>query len=123
MGAPLVEAEQDSSIRIDDLPKVVMGGKGNRLTEQRLVPSEASRHVAYTYDRPNAFLHPSPPGYTVAAVDGTAQTEEKLVLINEVEARIRKSQMNDVACIACPAAAEARFAGRCATRQRPRSDR
>ena len=29
--------------------------KGSRLTEQRLVPFEAARDVAYPYDRPRAF--------------------------------------------------------------------
>jgi len=33
MSTPLVEAEQDSSIRIDDLPKVVVGGERLRLAE------------------------------------------------------------------------------------------
>jgi hypothetical protein len=50
-----VEAEQDSSIRIDDLPKVVMGGKCLRLTEQSLIPFEAVRHIAYPDDRPRAL--------------------------------------------------------------------
>src|SRR5580704_6263196 len=59
VGAPLVDAEQDSSICIEDLPKVIMGRKGSRLTEQRLVPFEAARHVAYSYDRPSA-LHRVP---------------------------------------------------------------
>src|SRR5216683_779295 len=59
VGAPLVEAEQNSSIGIEDLPKVIMGRKGSRLTEQRLVPFEAVRHVAYSYDRPRA-LHRVP---------------------------------------------------------------
>ena len=59
MGTPLVEAEQDSSIRIDDLPKVVMGGERLRLTEQSLVPFEAVRHIAYSDDRPRA-LHGVP---------------------------------------------------------------
>src|SRR3954447_10976605 len=36
-----------------------MGGKRSRLTEQRLVPLEAVRHVAYPYDRPRA-LHRVP---------------------------------------------------------------
>src|SRR5262245_24360541 len=36
-----------------------MGRKRSRLTEQRLVPFEASRDVAYPYDRPRA-LHRSP---------------------------------------------------------------
>src|ERR1700730_16233210 len=36
-----------------------MGRKGSRLTEQRLVPFEAARHVAYPYDRPRA-LHRVP---------------------------------------------------------------
>src|SRR5260370_30733577 len=36
-----------------------MGRKGSRLTEQRLVPFQAARHVAYPYDRPRA-LHRVP---------------------------------------------------------------
>jgi hypothetical protein len=35
------------------------GQEGYRLTEQRLVPFEAVRHVAYPYDRPRA-LHRIP---------------------------------------------------------------
>src|SRR5579871_5149179 len=53
--APRVEAEQYSSIRIEDLPKVIMGWRRRRLTEQRLVPFQAARHVAYPYDRPRAL--------------------------------------------------------------------
>src|SRR4030081_1415514 len=49
--APLVKAEQDGSIRIEDLTKVVMGRLCPGLAEQRLVPFEASRHIAYTDDR------------------------------------------------------------------------
>jgi hypothetical protein len=56
MGTPLVEAEQDSSIRIDDLPKVVMGGERLRLTEQHLVPFEAVQHIACRDDRPRALM-------------------------------------------------------------------
>jgi hypothetical protein len=40
---------------IEDLPKVIMGRKGSRLTEQRPVPFETDRHVAYSYDRPRAL--------------------------------------------------------------------
>src|SRR5689334_8256685 len=36
-----------------------MGGKRSWLTEQRLVPFEAGRHVAYPHDRPRA-LHRVP---------------------------------------------------------------
>jgi hypothetical protein len=53
--APLVEAEQDSSICIQDLPKVIVGRECSRLAEQRLVPSQAARHVAHTYDCPRAL--------------------------------------------------------------------
>src|SRR5215467_7927602 len=58
VGTPLMEAEQDGSIRIEDLPKVVMGRKTSWLTEQRLVPSEAGRHVAHPDNRPRS-LHSS----------------------------------------------------------------
>ena len=53
--APLVEAEQDSSIRIEDLTKVGMARLCLGLAEERLVPFEATRHIAYADDRPDAF--------------------------------------------------------------------
>ena len=55
MRAPLVEAEQDGSIRIQDLTKVVMGRRRLGLAEERLVPFEAAGNVAYADDRPCAF--------------------------------------------------------------------
>ena len=58
VSTPFVEAEQDSAIGIEDLPKVVMGRRGTRLTEQRLIPFETPRDVAYTNDGPRA-LHRS----------------------------------------------------------------
>ena len=63
--APLVEAEQDSSIRIEDLTKVVMGRSCLGLAEERLVPFEATRHIAYADDRPGAFHDISPVGLTL----------------------------------------------------------
>src|SRR5882762_4163285 len=53
--APLVEAEQDSSVRIDDLTKIGMVRSSLGLAEERLVPFEATRHIAYADDRPGAF--------------------------------------------------------------------
>src|SRR6516165_9505493 len=53
--APLVEAKQNSSIGIQDLPPTVMGGNRSRLTEQGLVPFEVAWHVAYPDDCPCAF--------------------------------------------------------------------
>ena len=52
MSSPLVKAEQNSSIRIDDLPEVVMRRRCLRQTEQRLVPVAARRHISHRYDRP-----------------------------------------------------------------------
>jgi len=53
--APLVEAEQDRPIRIDDLTQVGTGGSSLGLAEERLVPFEGTRHLAYADDRPSAF--------------------------------------------------------------------
>ena len=53
--APLVEAEQDRSICIQDLTKVVMPRRRLGLAEERLVPLEAAGNIAYTDDRPCAF--------------------------------------------------------------------
>ena len=55
MGAPLVKAQQHSSIRIQDLTKVVMARRRLGLAEKRLIQFEAARNVAYTDDRPCAF--------------------------------------------------------------------
>jgi hypothetical protein len=62
--APFVEAEQDGSIRIQDLTKVVMAGRRLGLAKERLVPFEAGRNVAYPDDRPCAFHRISAVGLT-----------------------------------------------------------
>ena len=64
--APLVEAEQDGSIRIQDLTKVVMGRARLGLAEERLVPFEAAGNVAYADNRPCAFHRNSAFGLTSA---------------------------------------------------------
>ncbi len=53
--APLVDAEQDGSIYIQNLTKVVMARRRLGLTKERLVPFEAAENIAYAYDRPRAF--------------------------------------------------------------------
>jgi hypothetical protein len=53
--APLVETEQDGSICIQDLTKVVMARSRFELTEKRLIPFEAAGNVAYADDCPCAF--------------------------------------------------------------------
>src|SRR5262245_29229977 len=53
--APLVEAKQDCSIRIEDLTPVVMARSGLRLSEERLVPLKTFWNVTYADDRPYAF--------------------------------------------------------------------
>ena len=55
MCAPLVEAEQDGSIRIQDLTKVVMARRCLGLAEERLVPFKAAGNVADADYRPYAF--------------------------------------------------------------------
>jgi hypothetical protein len=62
--APLVEAEQDGSIRIQDLTKVVMARRPLGLAEERLVPFEATANVADADDRPCAFHRSSTVGLT-----------------------------------------------------------
>ena len=53
--APFVEAQQDRSIRIQNLPEVVMAWRRLGLAKERLVPSEAARNVTHADDRPDAF--------------------------------------------------------------------
>ncbi len=55
VGAPRVETEQDRSIRVEDLPEVIVGRSGLREAKQRLVPFEAPGHVSNTNDRPRAL--------------------------------------------------------------------
>ena len=56
VGAPLVKAEQDRSIRVEDLPEVVVGGSSLWQAKQRLVPLEAATHIANPNDRPGALM-------------------------------------------------------------------
>src|SRR5207253_9403749 len=53
--APLMEAEQHGSIRIQDLTKVIMTRRRFSLAKERLVPFEAAWNVASADDRPCAF--------------------------------------------------------------------
>src|SRR5688572_1704783 len=55
MLAPLMEAEQDRPIRIENLAEVRVARWHQGLAEQRLVPSDTTRHVSDADDRPNAF--------------------------------------------------------------------
>ena len=55
MSAPLMEAQQDGSIRIQDLTEVVMARRRLGLAKKRLVPFEATRDVPNADDRPCAF--------------------------------------------------------------------
>jgi hypothetical protein len=55
MGTPLVKAEQDRSIRVEDLTEVTMGGSRLAQAKERLVPLEAVGNAAYADDRPCAF--------------------------------------------------------------------
>src|SRR5262245_4464776 len=65
---PLVEAEQDGSIRIHDLTKVVVGRRRLGLAEERLVPFEAGRNVPYADDRPCTF-------HCISAIRRTPQAQ------------------------------------------------
>jgi catechol 2,3-dioxygenase-like lactoylglutathione lyase family enzyme len=53
--APPVEAEQDGSIRIQNLTKVIMFWSRLELAEERLVPFETAGDIAYANDRPCTF--------------------------------------------------------------------
>jgi len=55
VGSPFVKAEQDRAIRIQELSEVVVRGLRLRLSEERLVPPEAGRHIPDPYDRPRAL--------------------------------------------------------------------
>ena len=64
MRAPQVEAEQDGSIRIQDLAKVIMGRSRLGPAEERLVSFEATGNIADADDRPRAFHRSSAVGLT-----------------------------------------------------------
>jgi hypothetical protein len=70
--APTVEAEQDGSIRILDLTKVVMARRRLGLAKERLVPFEPARDVAHANDRPCAFHRISAVGLTFSLTRGRA---------------------------------------------------
>src|SRR6185312_10256628 len=53
--APLVETEQNRSIRVEDLPEVAMAGRRRRQAEERLVPVETAGHIVDADDRPGTL--------------------------------------------------------------------
>src|SRR6185295_15263317 len=57
--APFMQAEQNRSIRVDDLPEVVVGGSRGRQAKQRLVPLKTASHLANTNNGPDS-LHITP---------------------------------------------------------------
>jgi hypothetical protein len=58
MCSPLVEAEQDGFICVEDLSKVVVTRRPLRQAQERLVPLVATADVAYADDRPITFHEP-----------------------------------------------------------------
>src|SRR5262249_26447540 len=52
---PLVQADQDGSILIQDLPPVLVGRSGLGLAKKRLVPFETTANVTYADDRPSPY--------------------------------------------------------------------
>src|ERR1700683_2828918 len=52
VGTPLVEAKQDRSIRVEDLPEVIVTGSRRRQAKERLVPLETGGHIGDANDRP-----------------------------------------------------------------------
>src|ERR1700722_5326354 len=58
--APLVQTQQDGSIRVADLAPVVMTGSCFGLPKQRLVPFVAECHVSDADDCPSALDVSSP---------------------------------------------------------------
>ena len=55
VSAPLVKAEQDSAIGVEDLAEVIMGWTCDLLSEQRLIPFAAARNIGYADDRPRTL--------------------------------------------------------------------
>jgi hypothetical protein len=50
------------------------------------------------------ITHPRPPADTIAAIYRAAQRDKELIPIHEIDPRVRKSRVNDAACVAWPAA-------------------
>src|ERR671913_1038433 len=54
VGSPLVKAQQDRTIGVENLTEVVVSGLGLGLAKQRLVPPEAARNICDADDGPRA---------------------------------------------------------------------
>ncbi len=54
MGSPLMQAEQNRAVRVDDLTEVFVGRSRLRQPQQRLVPGEAERDIVHPDDGPCA---------------------------------------------------------------------
>src|SRR4026208_322944 len=55
MIAPPVKTKQDRTVRVEELPEIVMSRCRFGLTEERLIPIEAARHISDSNDCPRAL--------------------------------------------------------------------
>jgi hypothetical protein len=97
-----MKTEQDSSIRVEDLPEVVMGGSRLRLAEERLVPLQATGNVADANDRPRSFHRSSAVGLTSHITGGGRATSELKPRPNPVVqcvCRVNRRYKNRRTCI------------------------
>jgi hypothetical protein len=78
---PLVKAEQDSSIRIQDLTPVLMARIRFGLAEKRLVPPKTFWNVTYADDSPRPFheLPLATNGEVVSPSGGCSYTYDSFV--------------------------------------------
>jgi hypothetical protein len=76
MGAPLVQAEQDRSIRVENLTEVIMGRLCLGLAKERLVPFEATRYIAYADDGPGTFHRILPAGLMLRLSSGPQRAKK-----------------------------------------------
>jgi hypothetical protein len=60
LDAPLVQAQEDRSIRVADVAEVRMSRGALGVTEEALLPPEAPGHVGHPDDRPGALHGLSP---------------------------------------------------------------
>jgi len=54
MGPPLMKAEQNRAIRVEDLTELVVGRSRFRQAKQCLVPREAASDISHSDDGPRA---------------------------------------------------------------------
>ena len=78
---PLVQAQQDRSVIVDELPEVMVRGQPRRLTKERLIPLEAVSDISNPNDGPRTLHQIERPSTNCRLMDAKSTSSRQRTLM------------------------------------------